>query len=150
MTKKFSFDRQLKKGEVGEQFFIKCYHKLNPRKSSTREVDIFINKNETVELKSDQTESDNFFIERYGDTENLKDGGPWKSRINDISYFVYYFVKEGTFYWFRTKELLEYLEDNYDRFIQKKVYNYGWFSTGLLVKKKEIKHLLIKKDTFNI
>ena len=149
--KTFSFSKQLKQGEAGEQFFIKCYHDLNPRKSSAREVDIFINKNETVELKSDsygENLTQNFFIELIGNTESGKLGGPHLSLKNGVNYFVYHYTPDKSFYWFRPSDLVDYIDKNGHEFKRKEIKNVGWSSIGLLIPRDKVAHILIKKDTF--
>ncbi len=150
-NKVFGFQTQLKQGEKGEQYFIKCYHELNPRKSSAREVDIFINDNETVELKSDsypESETENFFIELVGSTKTGKLGGAHLAHKNDINYFVYHYTTDKTFYWFRPVDLVKYIEENGHEFEKKEIMNRGWSSLGLLIPRHKIEHLLVKKDKF--
>ena len=152
MSKTFYFSKQLKQGEIGEQYFIKCYHKLNPRKSSAREVDIFINDNEKVELKSDsypEEKTPNFFIELIGSTKTGKLGGAHLALKNDVDYFVYHYTTDKTFYWFRPKDLVEFIDKFGYKFVKKEIKNIGWSSIGLLIPRKELNKILIKKDTFN-
>lgn len=149
--KTFSFQKQLKSGELGEQHFIKCYHKLNPRKSSAREVDIFINENDTVELKTDSynpEKTPNFFIELIGSSKTGKLGGAHLAKINSITYFVYHYPMDGSFYWFRPKDLADFIDENFNKYQKREIRNYGWTSTGILLPREEVEHLLIKKDTF--
>ncbi len=149
--KVFGFQKQLKQGEKGEQFFMECYHNLHPRKSSAREVDIFINENETVELKSDsypESETENFFMELVGSTKTGKLGGPYLSVQNNVDFFVYHYTTDKTFYWFDPKALVKYIDENGHEFKKREIMNRGWSSLGLLIPREKIAHLLIKKDTF--
>lgn len=151
MFKTFSFKKQLKYGDDGEDFFIKCYHKLNPRKSSSREADIIINDKEKVELKSDrytEEKTENFFIELIGNTNTGKLGGAHLSVKNDIDFFVYHYVNNRTFYWFRPSELVSFVNSNKDKLVKKEVRNIGWASLGVLVPRNMVKHLVIRKDKF--
>ena len=150
--KVFGFQKQLKQGEKGEQYFIECYHKLNPRKSTTKDVDIFINDNEKVELKTDsypEEKTENFFIEIVGSTRTGKLGGAHLSHQNNVDYFVYHYSFDKTFYWFRPHDLVKFIDENGHEFEKKEIRNYGWSSIGLLVPREKVSHLLIKKDTFN-
>jgi hypothetical protein len=150
-NRKFSFHKQLKKGEAGEDFFIKSYNELNPHKSDIKEVDIFIDGNKTVELKSDsydENDTENFFIELIGNTTNNKLGGPHLSQQNDVDWFVYHYVPNKTFYWFDVKELCDFIDKNQNDFQTKEVKNYGWSSIGLLIPRNRITHLLKRKDQF--
>lgn len=143
----FNFKDQNKKGKTGENLFMKYYHKELPRHSVIFDYDLTIRKDERVELKTDFTESKNFFIERYGNTEKLKEGGPWQIK-DKADYFVYFFIKSKIFYWFNPVQLCNFLDKNIDKFQQRKVFNPGYFSTGLLVPIIDIEHLLVRKDSF--
>jgi hypothetical protein len=150
--KTFSFHKQLKKGGIGEKLFIECYHDLHPVKSPMKEVDIFINNNEKVELKSDfysQEDTPNLFIELIGNTVNNKLGGPHLSLQNDIDWFVYLYINDRTFYWFNTKELCDFIDNNGHKYETKEIKNYGWSSLGLLVPREDIQNLVKRKDIFN-
>lgn len=151
MSKVFGFQKQLKQGEKGEQYFIKCYHNLSPRKSSAREVDIFINENEKVELKSDsypESETENFFMELVGSTKTGKLGGPHLSVQNNVDFFVYHYTVDKTFYWFDPRALVKFIDENGHEFQKREIMNRGWSSLGLLIPREKISHLLIKKDKF--
>ena len=144
----YKFDKQLKIGNKGENSFIKFYHKLNPRKSSENKVDIIINDNDKVEIKTDTTASKNFFMERYGDIEKKKDGGPWRSKNDDIPIFVYFFINEKIFYWFDSNTLCDYLNKNLKKFQKRSIFNYGYASLGYLIPRIEIEHLAVRIDKF--
>lgn len=151
-TKVFGFQSQLKKGEKGEQYFIKCYSELHPRKSSAREVDIFINDNQKVELKTDSYDPDetpNFFIELIGSTKTGKLGGPHLSVENNVDFFVYHYSVDSSFYWFKPSDLVKYIDDFGHEFQKREIMNRGWSSLGLLIPRERVKHLLVRKDSFN-
>lgn len=152
MSKKvFGFQKQLKQGEKGEKFFIKCYKELKSKKSDIREVDIFINGNETVELKTDsysEEKTQNFFIELVGSTVSGKLGGVHLSHQDNIDYFVYHYTPEKSFYWFRPSELVRFIDENGHRFQKREIKSVSWSSIGLLVPRSEVEHLLIRKDIF--
>ncbi len=143
----FNFKDQKKKGQKGENRFLEYYHEENARLSPIFDFDIMIRDNERVELKTDSYKSPrNFFMERYGNVEKLKDGGPWQSK--DVDYFVYYFIKENTFFWFNPVQLCKYIDKNIKNFKSHRIYNPGYFSLGYLVPIEEISHLVLRKDVF--
>ena len=147
----FSFSKQLKQGNIGEEYFINCYNSLNPVKSSYREVDIIINGHEIVELKTDSYALDdtpNLFLESISNTKNGKLGGPFLSVQNDVNWFVYLYIKNKTFFWFSPKELVDFIEKNSSTLKQKEIKNYGWSSIGFLVNRELVKHLVKRQDTF--
>lgn len=151
MSKVFFFNKQLKSGEKGEQFFIECYHDLNPRKSTIREVDIFINDNEKLELKSDsynEEDTPNMFIELIGNTVNNKLGGPHLSLQNGVDWFVYHYTQNKTFYWFRVKDLCEFIDKYQSEFKVREIKNVAWSSIGLLIPRSRLEKILFKKDNF--
>jgi len=147
----FGFNKQLKMGNKGEEFFIQCYQEIKARKGNGRVVDIMINEDETVELKSDQyslEDTPNFFIERYGNLDKLKDGSVWKSSLDKINWFVYYYVPDRTFFWFKVEELKDFMEENMAKFQQRKIRNIGWEALGFLVPREQVRHLIKKEDKF--
>lgn len=150
-NKVFKFKEQLKTGLKGEDLFIKKYHNLNPRKSSFREVDIFINNNEKVELKSDQypeSKTGNFFIELVGNDVSGKLGGPHLSLKNGVDWFVYHYSNDNTFYWFNVKKLCKYIDENSLKYKVKKIKNYTYNSIGILIPRSDLEHLIVRKDKF--
>ena len=90
----------------------------------------------------------NFFIERYGNLDKLKDGSVWKSSLDKINWFVYYYVPDRTFFWFKVEELKDFMEENMAKFQQRKIRNIGWEALGFLVPREEVRHLIKKEDKF--
>lgn len=149
--KTFTFRKQFNLGNKGEDFFIECYKNINARKGDGKIIDLIINENESVELKYDSysmSNTENFFIERYGNYEKLKDGSVWKSSLDKIQYFVYCFAPDKTFFWFKVEELKKYMEENMYQFEQRTVKNPGYCSLGFLVNREKVRHLIIKEDKF--
>lgn len=143
--KTFHFGEQFNFGNKGESDFLKYYKAI---KSSDRAYDFILNK-ETVEIKTESRtleQTPNFFIERYSDIDKLKPGGPWQS-IN-TNYFIYYFINDKTFFWFKSKELCSFLDIWIET--QKPIYikNRTYTSVGFKVPRDIVSHLLIKVDKF--
>ncbi len=151
MNKKvFGFKEQMKVGDKGEKFFIKCYHKLNPRKSTTREVDIVINDNEKVEIKCDSYKMDktpNMFLEKEGSNITGKLGGAHRAVQDNLDWFVYLYISDRTFYWFRPNDLKKFIDKNKD-LPERKVFNRGYHSTGVLIDRKLVKDIAVRIDKF--
>lgn len=115
MEKYFNFDDQSRIGDIGESTFVRVYGELGPKKSEEdRRIDFFLSDGKTVELKTDSYDMEktpNFFMEQLtvtGNTSNL--GGPWRAKEHNIDYFVYYFLKNGVFFWFTPVTLCEFLD----------------------------------------
>lgn len=151
MSKVFSFPKQLKFGKTGEKLFCDYYHNEDAKLVECKEFDVYINGNERVELKTDSYSMDkteNMFIEKIGNTQTNKPGGPFLSVINDIKYFVYFYIQDKTFYWFRPRDLCDYIDKNIEKLKMHRIFNYGWSSIGYLVNRKDVEHLVIRKDIF--
>lgn len=152
MNKKpFSFQKQLKFGKNGESLFCEYYHKENAKNVNCREFDCYINGNEKCEIKTDSYSMDkteNMFIEKIGNDQNNKPGGPFLSVLHDIKYFVYYYINDNTFFWFKPQDLVDYIDKNMHKLKEKKIFNYGYSSIGYLIKRDDISHLIIRKDKF--
>lgn len=144
----FYFNKQLSVGNNGEENFLKFYKDRNARKGDGRVVDLFIDKDKTVELKSDTYPSKNFFMERYGSNVTMKSGSVWRSLEESISFFVYYFIKEQTFYWFEPAPLAEFLDKYILKLQPRQIHNKGYYSIGYIVPVKDIEHLAISIDKF--
>ena len=113
MGKKFDFNTQLSTGNIGEDHFKQLYSNLNPVKSEDLKYDFKLSNGSTVELKTDtydMEDTPNFFMEYYSDMKKLKIGGPWRARQDSVDIFIYYFLKNKTFFWFTTELLYLTLE----------------------------------------
>ena len=149
--KVFGFQKQLKIGDKGEKFFLKCYKNRGAKKVKIRDYDITIDDEQKVELKSDQyrmDETENFFFERYGNDNNMTNGGPWSALDNNVKYFVYCFVYDKTFFWFETNKLCEFLDNEIENHKPKRIRNNGWASIGFAIPREKVQHLVIQQDTF--
>ena len=142
----FDFEEQLKIGNVGEKAFIRFYKDLEPTKSvEDRSFDFTLKNGETVELKSDQYENaKNFFMERYSDYAAKKDGGVWRNETHN--WFVYFFIKDLTFYWFRPKDLIKFLDIYIQDLAYKCVKNRGYSTIGYCVPKEVLIEFCKRKD----
>jgi hypothetical protein len=114
--KVFKFDEQLKVGDNGEADFLRFYKNLEPKKNTVDfRIDFDLKNGQTVELKTDtysMKKTKNFFMERYTVTgDNKKDGGPWRTAIHGVDYFVYYFISDGVFFWFPPTVLRDFLDE---------------------------------------
>lgn len=104
-------------GDTGEAQFLKNYPQFMALNTKTvTDVD-FVGKlfGIKAELKTDTYNSPNFFIERWSNAEQQKEGGPWQSFAKGANWYVYWFVKDPTkYYWLRlTKQNLEALTELY-------------------------------------
>ncbi len=148
----WDFKEQLEKGNAGEKIFITNYASLKPVKSEKeRYFDFTLKDGKKVELKTDTYSMDatpNFFMERFGDIVTKKSGGPWRATEDKVEFFVYFFLKDKTFFWFEPKKLCKFL----DKYIEGKSYrpipNKGWVAGGYPVPRELCKPYLIRMDKF--
>jgi hypothetical protein len=147
-SKIFGFATQLKIGDSGESAFMKCYPELKPRNAETRDYDIIIRKNESVELKSDTYPPKNLFIERYGNISTKADGSIWKCSKLDIDWFVYYFIKERLFLWFEPNKLMNFIDKNLFMFENRTIRNKTYSALGYIIPKEKIQKFIIREDKF--
>jgi len=144
MTKTFGFNDQLVVGSGGEQLFLDNYPEpmsvsLDLRWDFTRLSD-----GARVELKTDTYDPrryQNFFFERYSDTDRKTPGGPWRAKKDKIGLFIYFFQQDLTYYEFTDlKGLCAHVDagieaESYREF---KVKNKGWFSSGYAVPRESV------------
>jgi hypothetical protein len=146
VSRTFSFQKQLAVGAAGEARFLAHYqdvHKLDGRRG-----DFIGNSGRPMEIKFDSYRTDktaNFFMERYGNVEKLKDGGPWQSAEHGCHYFVYTYAC-GAVYWFELATLLQWLEENVERYPSRYIQNHGYRGFGYLVPRADVQHLAVKVD----
>jgi hypothetical protein len=149
----FNFNKQLTVGKEGEDFFLKCYKFKSARKADGYKFDLWVADNLKVELKTDSypmEKTENFFMEQYGNIEEKETsvGGPWRAKKDSIDYFVYLFLKDRTFFWFKPNNLCKLLDKISVDKKQRLIKNSSWTTAGILIRRDEIKHLCVSIDTF--
>ena len=148
---KFDFKKQLYIGELGENDFISCYKNFGPIKSKDRKFDFILNNGDSVELKTDtydMNKTENFFMELYSDIDSNKIGGPWRARMDVITFFVYYFSINKTFFWFNPIALCMKIEEIIinNKLKPRIINNKGWKTQGYVIPRVSLLDIVIKKD----
>jgi hypothetical protein len=153
----FDFKDQLKVGNKGESSFLSCYESLGAKKSQNREYDFYLtsgeHKDAKVELKTDtydMKDTRNFFMEILGSTADGKLGGPWRAMQDGVDFFVYYYIRNGTFFWFRTDALCYFLDDLVasGHLLPREIKNKGWVTRGYIVPRDKLETIQFRMDTF--
>ena len=151
MSKKvFNFKTQMAVGDKGEKSFVESYPELAPVKSADRAVDFHLKDGKSVELKTDDyamEATENFFMEIMS---HGKVGGPYRAKQDNVDYFVYYFIKNRTFFWFETLALCNALDKIFfaNKLKLKTIRNNGWEAQGYAVPRESLESVLLRKDTF--
>lgn len=103
----------LQVGQNGEQdVFDRYYRKLDIYEG--KEYDFTVKSTgKSLEVKTDTYSMDktsNFFMERYSDVnkKDTKPGGPWRAAADGVDIFLYYFVRDNT--WFQFCDLPKLVE----------------------------------------
>ena len=152
MSKKvFGFKSQMNVGDQGEQYFVTAYKSLDPKKSVDRAVDFHLNDGTSVELKTDtypMENTQNFFLETFGDVDAGKLGGPFRAREDKIDFFVYYYIHDKTFFWFKTNELCERIEFiiSTEKHKIKSIKNKAWTTHGYALPRSRFEDIQVKMD----
>lgn len=149
----FDFKEQLVIGDRGENQFVDYYPNFRLKKSEDRRYDFISGNGKTIELKTDTYDMDktpNFFMELHSDMKVKSLGGPWRAEKDNVDYFVYYFIKNKTLFWFRVKDmfpvLLEYIRVNKPR--TKFIPNKGWNAEGYAIPRAALASVEFRKDIF--
>lgn len=154
----FNFDDQRRIGDVGESDFVKVYKDLEPKKSETDfRIDFTLNNGLTVELKTDSydmNKTPNFFMEQMTISGNKSSlGGPWRSKDHNVDYFVYYFLNNRVFFWFKPITLCEFLDKFVEEYRMKPISipnrdNRGGYyeAVGFKIPRESVKPLLLRED----
>jgi hypothetical protein len=140
----FDFKEQLDIGAEGERVFHSLYPKLN--KADGIKFDFELN-GHTVELKTDTYSMDrtpNFFMENVSDIDSGKIGGPWRAAQDNVDFFVYMFIQQKKCFWFRSKPLVQFLDEYCKDLYLVKIPNKGWTATGYKVPRYAVEHLYLK------
>lgn len=156
--KVFNFNDQRRIGDIGESDFVKVYENLKPKKSEANfQIDFTLSNGKTVELKTDSYDMErtpNFFMEQMtisGKNSNL--GGPWRAKEHKLDYFVYYFLKNKSFFWYEPKPLCKFLDKFVEEYKLKPISipnkdsrgNY-YEALGFKIPRDSIIHLLLKDN----
>ncbi len=142
----FKFKDQLSVGGSGEALFLSLHPWLN--KADGIKFD-FERNGKTIELKTDtysMKRTPNFFMERFSDTDRGTNGGPWRAAYDDVTYFVYMYQVEKVCYWFDSKELVRFLDEYCKSKRLVEIPNKSWMTTGYLVPRLDVEHLVLKKS----
>lgn len=151
--KTFSFNEQLEIGDVGEKHFKEHYANLGPVKSDKYEVDFFLKNGKSVELKTDSYDmeaTDNFFMEMISDINSGKLGGVFRAKQDNVDLFVYYFLKNKTFFWFDVNKLHQRVEDLIltNKYKIKSIKNRRWTTQGYALPRSKFEDIIAIKQTF--
>lgn len=146
----FDFNKQLTLGDKGEVDFIKKYAAFNPVKSKDLKYDFLLMHSLTVELKTDSydmNKTSNFFMEKDSN-ETGKLGGPWRALQDNIDYFVYYFIINGVYFWFKPCELCPVLDKLIldQNMSQVKIQNKGWVTSGYKINRNDVQSCVFRRS----
>lgn len=139
----FGFKTQLRGGELGEIIFLEARQdlvKLENFKSDFRCKET----GAQYELKTDyydMTKTPNLFIERWSDRDRQAPGGPYQAQAHGSEYFVYFFIKNLTYYTFKTAALIERLDKLIPELSPREIRNNSWTTVGYLVPRSELSDL---------
>ena len=144
-----SFKDSLAKGKTGESLFLSLFPKL--KQLSGRKSD-FCNPRTglLIELKSDfynMEHTENFFIELYSDIDRKKVGGPRQAAEHGTDLWAYLYMENSAVFFFKVSALVRWLDQNESKYKPLRIMNKGWITSGILVKRDDLKHLY-KKITF--
>lgn len=144
MSKVHDFQKSLKIGKKAENEFFELFKDKIIQESGYL-ADFTIKKNKkTIELKRDSydpTKTKNFFIERF--SYNEEDGGPYQSLKKNIDYYIYWFPITNEFFCFEVKNLVRWLQKNYEQPYLLNIYNTSHVTKGFLVPREELEEIRI-------
>lgn len=138
----FEFNRQEKKGKVGESKIINAWPELFEW-SDVNEYDlIYIPEDSSVEVKTETNYSlettPNFFMEKYSDDIKFKLGGPFRAEKDNVDIFISYFIQNGVIFWFNDlKSLVKRCEEGILKFNVRPSYvkNKGYYTIGYPIRR---------------
>lgn len=142
MSKKsFSWKEQLQVGDRGEELLMEHYpsplvvypeHRADFRRLSDGKL---------IELKTDTyglDKTENLFIERWGNIEQRKPGGPFRARKDRVPVFIYYFIRHNVWLEFDSKELCKLVERLTKKSKLVYIKSHGWAVAGYKVPIRDV------------
>lgn len=147
MSNTFSFRPQKSIGDTGEQHIQSTYQNIT--KTDGRISDCILTNADgstsTIELKTDtysMNDTPNLFMEYMGNTDKGTLGGPWRAAKDKVDYFVYYYLKDTTFFWYKSQELAAFLDGWIKGKKPKTIRNKSYDTVGYTVPRDDVAHLL--------
>lgn len=136
----------LGRGDVGEALFLSIYPdwSLETRIENRSKWDFISEDGASVELKTDyypMAKTKNLFIEKYSSTKTQSLGGPY--RCPDTTYYVYFFIHDGKYIWFRTDELLDRLAEITPHLELTEVRNSSYITAGYKVPRELLEDIML-------
>ena len=147
--KSYEWDTQKKVGDKGETLFLQYYP--NYKKGDGFIADFLLGE-QKIELKTDtwsMEDTENFFMEYISDIKRGNPGGPFRAREEGVDVYVYFYIKNKTFYWFDVVSLTDFLYEYIKDKKYKTVKNKAWITSGYTVPRSTIEHLAIRVDDFS-
>lgn len=146
----FDFNKQLRVGGAGEKLFLDYYKKeFNLVKTDGIKYDFESGAGHSIELKTDtypMNKTPNFFMERLGNVDKGKNGGPWRAYDDNVNYFVYLYIADRTAFWFETNRLIKLLNDKEQTFKSRNIRNRSWTTMGYMVPRSVCECVLMRED----
>jgi hypothetical protein len=140
-NKVFKFDKQERKGKVGESRIIKAWPDQFEWFSGN-EYDLILKPDTSVEVKTETDyslqSSPNFFMERYSEDITFKPGGPWRAKEDNVDIFISYFIQNDILFWFdNVEKLVERCEEGIKKFNIRVSYvkNRGYHTIGYPIRR---------------
>lgn len=143
-----NFNRSLAIGKRGEDALLLSWpglEKLDGRRSDFRVTET----GELLELKSDQysmADTENFFIERWGNFDRKTNGGPWQAVDHGSTLWVYMYAKDRIAFIFHTPSLVAFLDEHLHLYEERQIKNTSWLTVGYKVPRSALKHLYTERD----
>ena len=104
MDKIFEFNKQERRGKLGETLIIKAWPGLFEWSSDSRYDLIYLPENKKVEVKTEYKwtleNTPNFFMEEFSDDIKFKLGGPFRAQQDNIDIFISFFINNLVLFWF--------------------------------------------------
>lgn len=83
----------------------------------------------------------NLFCEYYGNVDKATVGGPWRAAKDKVDWFVYLYIREQQFFWYRAAPLVTFLDGWIKGKKPKTIKNRSYETMGYTVPRSEVEHL---------
>lgn len=143
------FKESLKMGDIGQTLYYQAHEGKLEKTDGFKSDFILLETGEGIELKTDywsMSETTNFFMERYSNMNKMSPGGPWQAKNSGSTIFVYFYVRDLTFYTFKTDNLIEALEKVIPTLKPTDIQNKTYVTRGYRVPRSMLEDIAIKNE----
>lgn len=108
------------------------------------EGDLIFKKKFKFELKTDTYKSGNIFFEKISNVRLNNKGGVWQTKEHGCEFYAFYMIRYDKLYIFKVDSILEWLDNNIEKYHIKTVKNPTKESRGYAIPIEDVESICVK------